>query len=526
MFCFFRYLHLNVSILSVSRITEWGINKKQGLKYCLFKFSLCMKKITVKTVLLILWINASSQFVHKIKADSVLITNDSCNAELNLENSTKHINGFLYNKGHGRTEFRKGLVKINDSLYIIGGDTLEFGSALLLWTKSGNNINNTNLGKVTIGNTISSPGSGTASERFGDLASVGSNNYSTAIGNWAQTFGNETVAVGYNARAAFKSTAIGNNAQATGTFSVLVGVSLTDGGSNNRTAIGTNITSIGHFSGGSGLSGGMINIGYNNSASTCTGTLLLGANLTNDRNSQVVIGNGLAGGFLLDMVLGGSLSNSVAANYGPFVLRTTDGSGSNSAGMPISIRAGKSTGSANGGYISFFTTPAGTSGSSVNTEAERIRISNTGSVGIGLTNPSAILHLTSGTSSANTAPLKFTAGSNLSTPENGAVEYDGTNYFATSGGTRYVLTRTLTATTSLDFPNTSSQDYSDLTITVTGAANGDAVSLGVPNGVIHGMTNYSAWVSATDTVTVRFTNYSGGSINPASSSFRIAVIKY
>ncbi len=66
----------------------------------------------------------SAQFVHKIKADSVLITNDSCNAELNLENSTKHINGFLYNKGNGRTEFKKGLVKINDSLYIIGGDTL------------------------------------------------------------------------------------------------------------------------------------------------------------------------------------------------------------------------------------------------------------------------------------------------------------------------------------------------------------------------------------------------------------------
>ncbi len=67
---------------------------------------------------------ACAQFVHKIKADSVLITNDSCNAELNLENSTKLINGFLYNKGNGRTEFRKGLVKINDSLYIIGNDTL------------------------------------------------------------------------------------------------------------------------------------------------------------------------------------------------------------------------------------------------------------------------------------------------------------------------------------------------------------------------------------------------------------------
>jgi len=43
--------------------------------------------------------NVHSQYIHKIKADSVLITNDSCNAELNLENSTKDTLGFLFNKG-------------------------------------------------------------------------------------------------------------------------------------------------------------------------------------------------------------------------------------------------------------------------------------------------------------------------------------------------------------------------------------------------------------------------------------------
>jgi hypothetical protein len=50
----------------------------------------------------------SAQYIYKIKADSVLITNDSCNAELIIENSTKHVLGFLYNKGNGRTEFRSG----------------------------------------------------------------------------------------------------------------------------------------------------------------------------------------------------------------------------------------------------------------------------------------------------------------------------------------------------------------------------------------------------------------------------------
>ncbi len=47
-----------------------------------------------------------SQFTYRIKADSVKITNDSCTAELIIENSTKNVTGFLYNKGNGRTEFR------------------------------------------------------------------------------------------------------------------------------------------------------------------------------------------------------------------------------------------------------------------------------------------------------------------------------------------------------------------------------------------------------------------------------------
>jgi hypothetical protein len=66
-----------------------------------------------------------SQSVYRVKADSVAITNDSLRAELILENGTKNINGFLYNKGNGRTEFRKPMVKLNDSTYLFGEDTLK-----------------------------------------------------------------------------------------------------------------------------------------------------------------------------------------------------------------------------------------------------------------------------------------------------------------------------------------------------------------------------------------------------------------
>ena len=71
-----------------------------------------------------------AQHIYKIKTDSLLVTNDSCNAELNLENSTRNVLGFLFNKGNGRTEFRKGMIKLNDTAYVIGADTLKFAGNL------------------------------------------------------------------------------------------------------------------------------------------------------------------------------------------------------------------------------------------------------------------------------------------------------------------------------------------------------------------------------------------------------------
>ncbi|RYZ99923.1 MAG: tail fiber domain-containing protein, partial [Proteobacteria bacterium] len=44
-----------------------------------------------------------------------------------------------------------------------------------------------------------------------------------------------------------------------------------------------------------------------------------------------------------------------------------------------------------------------------------------------------------GTATASTAPLKFTAGTVLTSPENGAFEYDGTNYYLTIGTTRLAI---------------------------------------------------------------------------------------
>jgi hypothetical protein len=83
----------------------------------------------------------------------------------------------------------------------------------------------------------------------------------------------------------------------------------------------------------------------------------------------------------------------------------------------------------------------------------------------------------------------------------------------------------LTGSGTLDFPSTGAHSSSDLTITVTGAADGDIVILGVPNVSVTNESNYSAWVSAANTVTVRYNHYGSGTNNPASGTFKVYVIK-
>jgi len=56
--------------------------------------------------------------------------------------------------------------------------------------------------------------------------------------------------------------------------------------------------------------------------------------------------------------------------------------------------------------------------------------------------PTAHLHIAAGTASSGNAPLKLTAGTNLTTPENGAFEFDGSFLYFTLGGTRYKVTLT------------------------------------------------------------------------------------
>jgi hypothetical protein len=70
-------------------------------------------------------------------------------------------------------------------------------------------------------------------------------------------------------------------------------------------------------------------------------------------------------------------------------------------------------------------------------------------VGINMTTPAAWLHLPAG--STTVAPLKFTSGTNETTAEAGAMEYNGTNLFFTRSGTARegVLTQSAVTTEAL-----------------------------------------------------------------------------
>ncbi|MFA7315311.1 MAG: tail fiber domain-containing protein, partial [Candidatus Paceibacterota bacterium] len=86
-------------------------------------------------------------------------------------------------------------------------------------------------------------------------------------------------------------------------------------------------------------------------------------------------------------------------------------------------------------------------GFGINGGTDAIRIATTGNVGIGTVGATARLHLPAGTATASTAPLKFTSGTNLTTAEAGAVEYDGTQlYFSPSNSDRNILLQNATAT--------------------------------------------------------------------------------
>lgn len=359
----------------------------------------------------------------------------------------------------------------------------------------------------------------------------------------------ENVAVGWNSlgknTSGSSNMALGTSAGAdntTGTFNVYIGRSA--GYSSSKNVTGSRHICIGGLEAGKDISSGFddIFIGYqsgvgisNGNVNTAIGnfisytssisnSLAIGYVLSMDNSTDVIIGNG--GVAYSNFYLGGSKYFNGAAPViiqpSSCILAATDTSVTTST---LTIAGARGRGTGDGSPIIFSTAAAGSTGNTWNPLVEAMRITTKQQVSIGGVTSSAALTLPSGTATAGTAPLKLTSGTNLTSVEAGAVEFDGTNYFASTTA-RYTLAKTLTATATLDFPSTLPAATSDLTVTVTGAALNDVVAIGIPNGSIASGASFFGWVSATNTVTVRFINNTGINIDPASGTYRVSVLKY
>jgi hypothetical protein len=95
-----------------------------------------------------------------------------------------------------------------------------------------------------------------------------------------------------------------------------------------------------------------------------------------DNGTAIAIGNGLS---------------SATPQLG--LIEATDGSGTNIAGAELRLQGGQGTGTGAGGALTFYTSAAGSSGSSTNSALERMRITTAGNVGIGTNNPVGTLEI-------------------------------------------------------------------------------------------------------------------------------------
>lgn len=90
-------------------------------------------------------------------------------------------------------------------------------------------------------------------------------------------------------------------------------------------------------------------------------------------------------------------------------------------------------------------------------------------------------------------------------------------------GSGATIAKVLSGSASLNFGSIASAAQADLTITVTGAAAGDEVIMGLPAAPAAGIV-FNAFVSAANTVTVRASNISGAPVDPAAATYNVIVL--
>lgn len=151
-------------------------------------------------------------------------------------------------------------------------------------------------------------------------------------------------------------------------------------------------------------------------------------------------------------------------------------------------------------------------------------IEASGNVGIGNVDPTGVLHIKAGTAVVESAPIKFNSGTNLTTPETGAFEYDGTHLYFTPWQDRKVLLKGLTNTQTLNFPSIPADSSAEMNVLVLKAPVGSSCNC-TPLGPVEPGLKWSCYIAALNMATVRLSNVTSASIDPASLSWKVTSIE-
>ena len=343
----------------------------------------------------------------------------------------------------------------------------------------------------------------------------------------------------------------GPGSEATGTASVAGGENNTASGTHSIVAGGGfDSTGVGNSATGdySAIVGGFDNVvagdqsfigggGANRAGNISAGYITLGGGANNIAmgNASSILGGEHNTASGVDATVGGGAYNNAGGQQS-----TIPGGWSNAAKGNRSLAAGTSGKANHHGAVVISANSNLFVGDSVASGGDEqmilradagLYITNTGGVVPLETEPARLISTSAGAYLTTTGslylPSQLLVGSGgASIIGNTGVTGNVTASGSVAVGAGTPMMKVLSASASVNIPLVLAGFSSSFTITVTGASDGDAVFLGVPNVCAVANVSYFAYVSAVNTVTVRLTNFSGAGIDPPAGTFRVAIIQF